>query len=96
VLHAKLSKPFRDQFTPGRLQEAFKTFREQHVDFDLIAAKEPIASEEPTVTDRGVLRLYGYFDTKPSRVIYQLEFIMSDGEWKPTKLNVNVKPIEEK
>jgi hypothetical protein len=29
-------------------------------------------------------------------VIYQLEFIMSDGEWKPTKLNVNVKPIEEK
>jgi len=96
VLHAKLSKPFRDQFSPERLQEAFKGFREQHVDFDLIAAKEPIASEEPAVTDRGVLRLYGYFDTRPSQVNYQLEFIMSDGEWKPIKLNVNVKPVEEK
>jgi hypothetical protein len=48
------------------------------------------------VTDRGVLRLYGYFDTRPSRVNYQLEFIMSDGEWKPIKLNVDVKPVEEK
>jgi hypothetical protein len=35
--------------------------------------------------------LYGYFDTSPSRVHYELEFIMSDGEWKATKINVNLK-----
>ena len=38
VLHAKLSKPFRDQFSPERLREAFKVFNEKHIDFDLIAS----------------------------------------------------------
>jgi hypothetical protein len=91
VLHAKLSKPFRDQFPPEKLKTAFKEFADKHIDFDIIAAKPPISSEEPSVTDGGVLKLYGYFDTSPSRVLYQLEFIMSDGEWKATKIDVNLK-----
>jgi hypothetical protein len=91
VLHAKLSKPFRDQFPPEKLKTAFKEFSDKHIDFDIIAAKAPIASEEPSVSDQGVLKLYGYFDTSPSRVHYQLEFIMSDGEWKATKIDVNLK-----
>jgi hypothetical protein len=91
VLHAKLSKPFRDQFPPERLKEAFKAFADNHVDFKIIAAKAPIAKEEPTVSDKGVLSLYGHFDTTPSHVYYELEFIMSDGEWKPIKINVNIR-----
>jgi hypothetical protein len=91
VLHAKLSKPFRDQFPPERLKEAFKEFNAKNIDFDIIAAKPPVSSQEPSVSDQGVLKLYGYFDTSPSRVYYELEYIMSDGEWKPTKINVNLK-----
>lgn len=91
VLHAKLSKPFRDQFPPERLKEAFKAFADNHVDFKIVAAKTPIAKEEPTVSDKGVLSLYGHFDTTPSHVYYELEFIMSDGEWKPIKINVNIR-----
>jgi hypothetical protein len=94
VMHAKLSKPFRDQFPPERLKEVFKTFREKHIDFDIIAGKTPVASQEPKVTDSGILQLYGYFDTAPSRVVYELEYILSDGEWKPTRINVNIKPVE--
>jgi hypothetical protein len=91
VLHAKLSKPFRDQFTPERLKEAFKAFADNHVDFKIVAAKTPIAKQEPSVSDKGVLSLYGHFDTTPSHVYYELEFIMSDGEWKPIKINVNIR-----
>jgi hypothetical protein len=91
VLHAKLSKPFRDKFSSERLKEAFKAFADAHVDFKIIAAKTPIAKQEPAVSDKGVLSLYGYFDTTPSHVYYELEFIMSDGEWKPIKINVNVR-----
>ncbi len=36
VFHAKLAKPFRDQFGPDRIAEGFKGFREQNVDIDLI------------------------------------------------------------
>jgi len=96
VLHAKLSKPFRDQFSPERLKDVFKVFSEKHVDIDIISAKSPIASQEPKVTDNGTLILYGFFDTAPSRVFYELEYIMSDGEWKPTRINVNIKPPDAK
>jgi hypothetical protein len=91
VLHAKLSKPFRDQFSPERLAETFKEFRDKHIDFDIIAAKKPISTEEPKIADNGVLSFRGYFDTAPIRVNYDLAFIMSDGEWKLIKVNVDVK-----
>ena len=91
VLNAKLSKPFREQFPPERLKEVFKEFAAKHIDIAVVAAKTPVPSQEPTVTDNGILKLYGYFDTSPSRVNYQLEFIMSDGEWKAIKINVDLK-----
>jgi hypothetical protein len=91
VFHAKLSKPFRDQFPPDKLAGVFKEFRDKRIDFDLIAAKKPIGTEDPKISDSGVLSLKGYFDTTPSRVNYDLAFIMSDGEWKLIKINVDVK-----
>lgn len=91
VMHAKLSKPFRDQFPPERLKEVFKVFHDKKIDFDLIAAKPPIASKPATVNDNGVLMLHGHFDTTPSRVNYELDFIMSDGEWKLIRINVQLK-----
>jgi len=29
-------------------------------------------------------------------VLYDLDFLPSEGEWKPIKLNVDVKPLKEK
>jgi hypothetical protein len=96
VLHARLAKPFRDQFTAERLKGIFKSFSDKRIDYGVIAAKPPIASSESKIDNRGALILRGYFDTTPSRVIYELDFIPSEGEWKPIKLNVHVKPVEEK
>src|SRR5437868_4051348 len=47
VLHARLSKPFRDQFPPQRLAEVFKGFRDQNINLSPVVAKQPIASEPP-------------------------------------------------
>jgi len=91
VFHARLSKPFRDQYPPEKLAEGFKGFRDQKVDLDLIAVKQPIPAQEAKVDDRGVLTLKGYFDTQPSRVNYDLAFIMSDGDWKLIRINVNLR-----
>ncbi|MGA2565768.1 MAG: hypothetical protein ABSF41_02950 [Pseudolabrys sp.] len=96
VLHAKLAKPFRDQFSPDRLKQAFKSFADQKIDFGLIATKPPVATSESKIDSRGALLLRGYFDTRPSRVLYDLDFLTSEGEWKPVKLNVDVKPLKEK
>ena len=96
VLHSKLSKQFRDQFSPDRLKEVFKPFVEQKIDLDFIAAKAPLPAKAADIDDRGVLSLNGHFDSKPSHVFYDLGYVMSEGEWKPIKINVNVKPPESK
>ena len=96
VLHAKLSKPFRDQHGPDRLKEAFRPFADKKIDFDIIVAKPPIATAPASVDNEGKLLLRGYFDTRPSQVLYDLAFIRSEGEWKLIKLNVNVQPVDKK
>ena len=93
VLHAKLSNPFRDQIPPEKLKQTFKPFVDAHVDFDVVVAKPPVPTEAVRVDDDGRLLLRGYFDTQPSRVHYDLAFIMSEGEWKLIRLNVNVKKL---
>ena len=50
-----------------------------------------IQDEPATVNDNGVLMLHGHFDTTPSRVNDELDFIMSDGEWKLIRINVQLK-----
>lgn len=91
VLHAKLAKPFRDQFNPDKLKLAFKSFADQKVDLGIIAAKQPIATTPSKIDSRGALVVRGYFDTAPSRVIYELDFVPSEEEWKPISIHVNVK-----
>jgi hypothetical protein len=93
VFHARLAKPFRDQYSAEKLAGVFKAFRDQKVNIVLIVTKPPIASEPPRV-DSGVLKLYGYFDTLPSRVNYFLEFAGSEGEWKAIRVEVQVKPVK--
>src|SRR5450631_1798868 len=44
VLHAKISKPFRDQFPPEKLRAIFKDLIDKHATFDVVVAK-------PIVTD---------------------------------------------
>ena len=79
VLHAKISKPFRDQFPPEKLQAVFKDLVEKHAVFDAVVASAIIADEDAKIDDKGVLRLKGHFDTTPKKVKYQLGFIRPRG-----------------
>ena len=39
ILHAKISKPFRDQFPPDKLRTVFKDLVEKHAVFDAVVAE---------------------------------------------------------
>jgi len=91
VFHAKLSKPFRDKYSPEQLAEIFKSFADKHVDYDIVAAFTPIYDPAPVVDDKGKLLVKGFFPTDPRQVHFDLEFIPSDGEWKLLGVSVNVK-----
>ena len=90
VFHAKLSKPFRDQFPPEKLRAVFKDLVEKHAVFDAIVANPVIPDEDAKIDDKGVLRLKGHFDTTPKKVKYQLGFIPSDGQWKLSGITIDI------
>lgn len=89
VLFAKMAKPFRDRFSPETLKQAFKSFAGHHL--DVIAAMPIVPAGKAEIGSRGELMLRGYFDTTPSRLTYQLDFAVSEGEWKPVTIDVKVK-----
>jgi hypothetical protein len=91
VLHAKLSKPFRQQFTPERLKRTFRVFADKNIDIDVIAAIKPVYDPPPRIDDEGKLLVEGYFPVDSARVIFELDFVPSDGEWKLIRINVETK-----
>ena len=90
VLHAKISKPFRDQFPPEKLKTIFKDLVDKHAVFDAVVASPIIADEDARIDEKGVLRLKGHFETTPKRVKYQLGFIPSDGLWKLSGVSIDI------
>ena len=89
VLFAKMAKPFRDKLTADALKQGFKSFAGRHI--DVIAAMPIVASGKPEIGSRGELMLRGHFDTTPSRLTYQLDYFISEGEWKPVVIDVKVR-----
>jgi hypothetical protein len=90
VLHAKVAKPFREEFGPDHMKKAFASFAEQNIDMSAISAAMPVATEPAQIDDRGVLLLRGHFEVGRSLLAYELHFLPSEGEWKAIKLHVTV------
>jgi hypothetical protein len=90
VLHAKISKPFRDQFPPEKLRTIFKDLVDKHATFDVVVAKPMVTDAEAKIDENGVLRLKGHFETTPKQVKYALGFIPSDGLWKLSAVSIDI------
>ena len=90
VLHAKISKPFREQFPPEKLRAVFKDLIDKRAVFDAIVAKSIVPDGEAKIDENGVLRLKGRFETTPKQVKYQLGFMRSDGVWKLSAVTINI------
>jgi hypothetical protein len=90
VMHAKISKPFRDQFPPEKLKVIFKDLVDKHAVFDAVVAKPIVTDAEAKIDENGVLRLKGHFETTPKQVKYQLGFIPSDGMWKLSAVSIDI------
>jgi len=92
VLHARLSEPFRKQYTAERLKATFKEFNDKNVDIDIVTAMTPTYDQPPYVDAEGKLIVRGFFPTEPSRVSFEMDFISGEGEWKLIRINVKVGP----
>lgn len=89
VMHARMAKQFREKFNADTLKQAFKAFAGKHI--DIIAAQPIVPVSEARINANGALMLRGYFDTTPSRLSYELDYAISEGEWKLIAIDVRVK-----
>jgi hypothetical protein len=96
VLHAKLSKPFREQFSADRLKQSFREFADRKTDWEAIAAMPPVPTAKSHIDKSGALILRGFFDAGSTHVVYELDFLPSEGEWKASNLTVRLKPVSGK
>lgn len=92
VLHARLHPEFQKAFSPGRLADGFKPFRDQRIDLGLIVIYKPVVTEGPSVDARGWLGVKGHFETRPSRVLFDLAFARDRDAWKAVNIHVRVAP----
>ena len=93
VFHARLSEPFRKQYTPAKLKDTFKEFNEKNVDIDIVTAMTPTFDQPPYVDKEGRLVLKGFFPTEPTRVAFEMDFLSAEGDWKLIKINVKLGPV---
>src|SRR5882757_532227 len=90
VFHAKLSKPFRDQFPPEKLKAVFQNLIDKHAVFDAVVAGRMISDEEAKIDEKGARKLKGHFETTPKRVKYERGFIQSEGAWKRSGVAIDI------
>jgi len=86
---------FQASNTDARLGEIFASLRQRKLDFSPILFFDPKLIREPAIQSNGLLRLTGYFDTRPERVLFDMGFELVDGTWRVSAIIVDMKQAED-
>jgi hypothetical protein len=82
VLHALGAPGFQESNSPEKLSEIFKSLRERNIDLTPVILFSPVLLREPTINERGMLHLVGYYKTAPQQVHFELLFQPVEGQWR--------------
>ncbi len=88
-----LSAPgFQQVNTAARLAEIFADLRQRQIDMSPIMFFNPKLLMPASVNDKSLLRMRGYFETKPEQINFDMLFQNVAGEWRVIGLAVDVSP----
>jgi hypothetical protein len=82
VLHALAAPGFQKDNPPAKLAETFADLRTKGVDLTPVIIFSPVLMREPTIDEKGLLRLTGYYKTAPQRVYFDLLFQSIAEQWR--------------
>jgi hypothetical protein len=83
---------FQARNSAARLADLFREFRERKLNLAAAAIFDAKLDDKPLLSKNGVLRLVGYFPTKPQEIIFDLTFVYELSEWRILSLNVGTGP----
>ena len=92
VLRDLAAPGFQDANNAARLAEIFAGLRGRKLDLSPILVFPPKLVQPPMIQPDGRLRLTGFFDTKPERVIFDMMFEMRNGDWRLFGIALEVAP----
>ncbi len=81
VLRDLGSPAFHASNDPARLAGLFSNLRARRINLEPILVVEPKIAE-PFINDRGMLRLKGFFPTRPEQVNFEFAFENVAGDWR--------------
>jgi hypothetical protein len=81
AFHGTGSAALQQTESAAALRKSFQGFIDRKVDIGGIKNLDPVYQPPPAIDDRGVLRLAGYFPTKP-QVKFKLSYVREGANWK--------------
>ena len=81
VMHDLGSPAFQAANSPARLGIVFADLQNRHMDLSPVAYVTPALSETPSITPGGMLKLVGYFPTRPLELKFQMLFQSVNNQW---------------
>jgi hypothetical protein len=94
VLRELATPAFQSVNTPASLAENFTDLRRRNIDLSPIVLFQPKLVREPAIDDKGLLRIVGYFDTRPEQVQFELLFARLGPQWRLFGLGVQTVPAQ--
>ena len=92
--HSKMSEPFQKQASAEKLKGVFNQFIEAKVNFREVKDMDASFSPSPAVDKSGsykVLTAKGQYATTPRKTNFTLKYILEDGSWKLSSIEINTK-----
>lgn len=88
VLRDMAAPGFQQANNAARLGEIFSDLRVRKIDLSPIAVIEPKLARAAFINEQGMLRITGFFPTKPEQVNFDLAFQPVDGQWRMFGISV--------
>lgn len=82
------SPTFQAKNSAAHLGIAFAKLRAANLDLTPIAIVTPKATQPPSITEEGLLRIVGNFPTRPIQINFQLVFQLIGGKWRIYAISV--------
>jgi hypothetical protein len=88
VLHDLSAPALRAKNSAADLAQIFTNLRQRHIDLHAVALQAPQLAAQPYLDPNGMLRLIGFFPTRPLQINFDLAFENVDGQWQLFAISV--------
>lgn len=95
VFRARLHTAFRQQKTAADLAAIFAGFRSAKIDLAPALVHRAIFAEAPHIDGEGKLRAKGFFETRPWRTSFDLDWSRDGNAWALMRINVQARPPDQ-